>query len=112
MVRFPKGIPYTAVMPAKAGTQFFQRCGFSCNVLNSVFWCPKDFPTLASFQRKLEPSSFSDVAFGKAALHHALGNDIKKDIQNCGKNFPVNKAWVPAFAGMTAVLVEAWDVII
>jgi hypothetical protein len=27
----------------------------------------------------------------------------EKDIQNYGKNFPVNKAWVPAFAGMTAI---------
>jgi hypothetical protein len=27
--------------------------------------------------------------------------NIEKDIQSYGKNFPVNKAWVPAFAGMT-----------
>jgi hypothetical protein len=34
-------------------------------------------------------------------VYDFLGSDVKKDIQNCGKNFPVNKAWVPAFAGMT-----------
>ncbi len=50
---------------------------------------------------KLEPSSFSDVAFGKVAPHNFLGKDLEKDMEYYGQNFPVNKTWVPAAAGMT-----------
>ena len=35
-------------------------------------------------------------------FYNYSGRNIEKDIQNYGKNFPVNTAWVPAFAGMTA----------
>ena len=54
-----------------------------------------------SFQRKQEPSSLSDVAFDKVAPHNLLGTDVERDMEYCGKNFPVNKTWVPASAGMT-----------
>ena len=43
-------------------------------------------------KKKLEPSSFSDVAFGKVATHNFLGRDVEKDMEYHGKNFPVNKA--------------------
>jgi microcin C transport system substrate-binding protein len=41
------------------------------------------------------------VAFGKIATHNFLGRDVEKDMEYHDKNFPVNKAWVPASAGMT-----------
>ena len=39
----------------------------------------------------------SDVAFGKVATHNFLGRDVEKYMEYHGKNFPVNKAWVPTF---------------
>jgi hypothetical protein len=71
--------------------------------------CPKASSILASFQLPLETSNLSDVAFGKATPHNLLGGDIEKNIQNYGKNFPVDKTWVPAFPGMTAVWRKLWD---
>jgi len=43
------------------------------------------------------------VAFGKVVTHNFLGRNVEKDMEYHGKKFPVNKAWVPAFAGMTPV---------
>ena len=54
-------------------------------------------PRLREDRLQQAPSSLSDVAFGKVAHHSCLERGVEKDIQNCGKNFPVDKTWVPAF---------------
>jgi hypothetical protein len=57
------------------------------------------------FEFVLSPYKFPlPLAIRERSIGNGYGRDIEKDVQNYGKNFPVNKAWGLAFARMGDVL--------